>query len=296
MCFTRVTTARLLLACTVASALSCTQRDATPGTDSAADTAGSPVSTPGGANEWVAELGPLLIVPSDSSNTGVVLFPAAPSPRLVSSGPLTLFTAAGDSVVTRAALVVSDSQVCGEAPTVRFNTGTLTEWSVGLLARTVASIRMDSIEALPPSDSLRLAAEVARLASTLPTHRDSRFTGLRFVVLTARLLEAHGQQILLAHLIRRLPQEATPIEERTFIIAERPSTAAKAAPFAVAYHLRSEGSEETAEHYDVLSAARGAETILLLLARDRETQTSYEVLERGKTGGWRSRWSRILSC
>jgi hypothetical protein len=226
-----------------------------------------------------------------------VLFPANPSPRVISSTPLTLLSAAGDSVVTRAQLVVSDSQVCGEAPTVRL-TGPVpapASWSVALSRRSAVPLKLDSIEALPPADSARLTVNLARLASALPTSRDSRFTGLPFVVLSARRFEAHGQHVLVAHLVRRLPQEATPLEEHTLIIAERPAAAPKE-PYAVTYHQRSEGTEETAEQFEVLSAIRGRETTLLLLARDQEARTQYEILERQKTGGWRTRWSRTLAC
>lgn len=293
MCRQRVVWS-LLLVCTVAATDACSRRDASV-RDSAADSTRQVAATTDPSGDWVSELGELLVVPFDSENAGIVLFPATPSPRLISSAPLTLLNAAGDSVVVRAALVVSDSQVCGEAPTVRLIGDIPTVWSVGLKARSVAVLRLDSIEALPSPDSVRLAAELARLASTIPMFRDSRFTGLPFVVLGARRFEAHGQEILVADLIRRLPQEATPLEERTFLIAERPASA-KAEPYRVTHHQRSEGTEETAEHFEVLSAVRGSETVLLLLARDQEERTSYEILERAKAGGWRTRWSRALAC
>lgn len=295
MWITRVASATLRASCVAALTISCARPDATPAADSGADPPAAVDST-SGANQWVAELGQLLIVPSDSENTGVVIFPPTPSPRLISSGPLTLFTLAGDSVSTRAALVVSDSQVCGEAPTVRFNTSTTVEWSVGLLERAVSHIPMDSIEALPARDSLRLAAEIARLASSVPAPRESRFVGLAFVVRSANVIRAQDRQIVVTHLIRRLPQEASPIEEHTFIIAERPVSAVTPGLYVTAYAQRSEGTEETAEHFEVLSVVRGARSILLLLARDQETQTTYEIVERDTSGRWRSRWTRVLSC
>src|SRR6185503_10763803 len=110
---------RMLLACTVPAMLACGRRDAPP-----RDTLPArprETVTPGDSSDWASELGPLLVVPSDSDHTGVVLFPATPSARLIASAPLTLLSASGDSAVTRASLVVSDSQVCGEAPTVRLN-------------------------------------------------------------------------------------------------------------------------------------------------------------------------------
>jgi len=271
----------------------CGRRDPPP-PDSLA-TKPSPAAVVSAPSDWVSELGDLLVVPSDSDNTGVVIFPATPSPRLVSSAPLTLLSASGDSAPSRASLVVSDSQVCGEAQTIRLRDTVAKAWSVGLLRRSAAPLKMDSIEALPSADSARFAAEMARLASAQPTTRDSRFAGLPFVVLSARRFEARELEIVVAHLVRRLPQEATPLEEHSLVIAERLAAADKG-PYDVMYYQRSEGTEETADHYEVLAAIRGAETTFLLLARDQEARTSYEILERGKTGGWRIRWARTLAC
>src|SRR5688572_15184191 len=158
--------------------LACDRRDSPATRDSSADTALTSPTTSGSAEEWVTELGPLFVVPADSENTGVVLFPAEPSPRLVSSTPLTLLSPAGDSTATRASLVVSDSQVCGEAPIVRLSGPTREGWSVGLRGNSVRALPMDSIESLPSADSVRLAADLARLASTLPMPPESRFSGL----------------------------------------------------------------------------------------------------------------------
>jgi hypothetical protein len=154
---------------------------------------------------------------------------------------------------------------------------------------------MDSIEALPSADSARLAADLARLASALPMQKTSRFTGLPFAVLGAHRFESNGRQVVVAHLVRRLNQEAAPLEERTLIIAERPSPAAKGEPYVVTHSLRSEGSEDTAEHFEVLAAIRGRQAPMLLLSRDQLSRTTYELLERADDG-WRTRWSRTLSC
>lgn len=281
------------LACTLSATFACGRRDAPP-PDSVVNKP-STMAVASAPSDWVGELGALFVVPSDSENTGVVIFPASPSPRLVSSAPLTLLSVSGDSAAARASLVMSDSQVCGEAPTIRLPDSAPSTWSVGLLSRSATPIRMDSIEALPSADSARFAADLARLASSQPTPRDSRFAGLPFVVLSARRFEVRGQEMVVAHLVRRLPQEATPLEEHSFVIAERPASVPNG-PYVVTYFQRSEGTEETADHYEVLAAIRGAETTFLLLARDQEARTSYEILERAKTGRWRIRWARALAC
>lgn len=280
-----------LLAYTVVALLACGRREAPP-VDTLTDT-GRPAVATDGSDNWVSELGPLLVVPSDSENAGVVLFPATPTARQISSAPLLLLSASGDSARVRASLVLSDSEVCGEAPTIRLTGNVPAAWSVAL-AGSAVPLRMDSIEALPPPDSARFAADLARLASTVPSGRESRFDGLPFVVLTARRIDSQGKQAVVAHLVRRLPQEATPLEEHTFVIAERPASSTNE-QYRVSYHQRSEGTEETVDHYDVLAAVRAGEAIFLLIARDQEARTSYDVLERTQSG-WRVRWRRTLAC
>jgi hypothetical protein len=283
----------IVIACTLSAMLACGRRDAPPSDTLARAPAAARDST--ATIDWVSELGTLLVVPSDSEHTGIVLFPAAPDSRLVASAPLRLFSPSGDSLVTEARLVVSDSQVCGEAPTVHLRAGAPSAWAVGLVARAAAPIRTDSIEGLPPADSARLAADLARLASTLPTGPDSRFNGLPFVVLVARRFPVDGSEAVVAHLVRRLPQEATPLEEHTLVVAERPLQPA-GNPSVLRHHRRSEGTEETADHFELLAALQVGDTTYLLLARERDASTTYEVLQRMKNGTWRARWTRTLAC
>ncbi len=289
----RVRTSTPLLCVASLAILACDRSGSVSARDSAGDSARLAQSARDASANWASELGPILVVPADTESAGVVLFPEDPSPRLVASGPLTLLNAAGDSTSAPAQLVVSDSQVCGEAPVVQLAGAATDTWSVGLLGRPGRVIPMDSIEELPSADSARVAADIARLASTLPMPSESRFGGLPFVVLAARRFDVNGRQTLVAHVMRRVPQEAAPLEEHTLLIAERASPADRLEP---AFHARSEGGEETTDRFEVLSAIRGDSTIYLIVARDRAARTLYEVLERGSSGGWRVRWSRALSC
>jgi hypothetical protein len=284
----------LVLGCAAAWTLSCSRRDAAPAGDTALDTTHSTSGSPGRSADWASELGQLLVVPSDSDNSAVVLYPDDPTAQLIASQPMTLVNAAGDT--TRVRLVASDSQECGDAPVVRLAGAAPAAWSVGMLARSARLLRMDSIEALPSADSARLAADLARLASGLRTQQGSRFTGLPFAVLGAHRFQSDGREFLVAHLVRRLNQEAAPLEERTLLIAERPAPSPASEPYVVTYSQRSEGSEDTAEHFELLAAVRGNASPLLLLARDQLSKTSYEILEHVPDDGWRTRWSRTLSC
>jgi hypothetical protein len=276
--------------CLVAS---CSGADAPPRVDTLGTTAtlAPPPAEP--AVERMNALGGLLVVPGDSSGTGIVIYPAVPTTQLVGSAPLKLITPGGDSTMAGAALVATDSQVCGEAALVRVQDSLGTAWSIGILGSDVSPVRMDSIDVLSRADSTRLVADLARLASTIPMQSDSRFQGLPFVVSSARRFEGSGRQIVVSQLVRRVPHEAAPVEEHTFIVAERDSGSTA---YTMAFQLRSEGSEETAEQFDVLAVVRGASALWLLLSRDNTAQTTYQVLERVAPGTWRSRWTRVLSC
>jgi hypothetical protein len=283
----------LLLSAATLAVVACDRGDSSARRDSAADSVATSPSSSDPAERWVSELGPMLVVPADTEGEGIVLFPTEPTEGLVSAKPLTLLTSAGDSSAAAAALVVSDSQVCGEAAMVRFRGPVVQPWSVGLLARSGATIPMDSIEGLPSADSAKFAADLARLASALPMPPGSRFGGLPFVVVRARRFDAAGRQMLVAHLMRRLPQEAAPLEEHFLVVGERPAPGER---FVASYHTRSEGTEETADQFEIMSAIRGDSTTFLLFARDQAARTVYQILERDTSGVWRERWSRTLSC
>jgi hypothetical protein len=155
---------------------------------------------------------------------------------------------------------------------------------------------VDSIEGLPVADSAQLVVALARLASALDSHKTSRFAGLPFVVTGARRFQADGRRFVVGLLVRRLNQEATPLEERTLIIAERPTAASQTEAYVVGYSQRSEGSEDMAQHYDMLAALRGKQAPLILVAREQLSHTVYDLLERTDDGTWRIRWSRTLAC
>jgi hypothetical protein len=278
----------------LAIASSCVDREQPSRIDSGVDTAAISQAAARAPQDWAGELGQLLVVPADSGNSAVVIFPDFPSPRLVASAPMTLLTVGGDSVTVRGQLVATESEQCGGVPLIQLADSIASPWSIGLLRRSAATLSMDSIEALPSADSTRLAAELARLGSAL-TVGESRFTGLPFTVLGAHRIEESSRQTVVAHLVRRLPQEAAPLEEHLLIIAERDRSTANAS-WTTRYTQRSEGTEDTAEHFTMLAAARTGDRTLLLLARDQPEQTRYEILERGPDGTWRSRWSRTLVC
>lgn len=273
----------------------CGRQDAPPRVDTTPETATAVVPTDAPVTTWVSALGSMLVVPGDSAGTGIVIFPEAPTSQMLQARPLKLLAPGGDSSLVQASLVATDSQVCGEAPLVRVQDSLAISWTVGVLGSVVSAIPMDSLEAMSRADSSRLAAELARLASTVPMQSDSRFKGLPFALLRARQFVTDGRRVVASHLVRRVPHEAAPVEEHTFMVAERDSAISNGA-LALSFHLRSEGTEETADQFEVLAAVRARDATWLILSRDNAAQTTYQVLERTRSGGWRSRWARALTC
>jgi hypothetical protein len=166
-------------------------------------------------------------------------------------------------------------------------------WSIGFIGGVVAPLPLDSIQSFAAADSASLSAMVTRIASALPNDSAGRFNGLPFVVRTLWRFNALGNvQTVVATLARQINQEATPLQERTLVIAER-RLKGNDTTFTKAYSERSYGLEETIESSDVLAAALlgGNRNPALILSRDYGDVTAYGLLERGDDGHWRALWT-----
>ena len=240
---------------------------------------------------WATELGDMLVVPADSISV-LVVYPEHPDGPSVGSAPVALLGPGGDTVAAGATLALDDTLQCGDAAIAHL-AAPLTGWTFGVRGGSARGVRLDSVEAFPPRDSARVVAELARLASTLTAQSRSRFTGLPFAVLQARRFPVDGAEAIAAHLVRRLPQEAAPLEEHTLIIAERRGADG---PYTAVFSQESQGTEETAQYFDAIGASRAGTTTFLVLVRDATSRTEYQILERTGAGRWRVRWSRPLGC
>lgn len=236
---------------------------------------------------WVAELGPMLLIQGDSEPVALALNDGNTGARIAVrlARPGAAFAPAVPGVIQEA-----DSIACG-GPRFRLDGRVPGDWTLGVVASDVSAVPLDSIEALPAADSAALAADVSRVAAALAPP-ESRLRGLPFVVVKAYRTARGDRSTFFATVLRRLPLEANPLEARGFVIAERAGQAA----YSLAYGLRSEGSEETVEHFALLGVVRVGDKEFAVLERERDSGTRYEILERGADGGWRVRWSRALDC
>lgn len=282
---------RLALASFGCAALACASPDAKPSTESAVATPAR-AGAPSVASAWSPELGSFFMLPVESETLAVVLLPSPDASGVMSNATrVTLLNAAGDTATASAVL---DTLQCVDAPVLRLSGRILPGWGIGMHGQQAQIIRMDSVEALTASDSARVTSALARLGSLLTANVQPEFKGLPFTVARARRFQVDTTVVVAAHLIRRVPQEAAPIEEHTFILAERPL--ANPDSFRVVYSQQSEGTEENAEHFEVLAALRSAEGVTIILARDRQSHSTYQLLRRSASGEWTLTWSRELRC
>lgn len=264
-------------------------------------------STPASTNGWELSAGPVLLVAGPAPEEALVFFGAGGGLNAsVDTGAVDQATATlfgRDSSRFTATLELpagNDNAECRVWPlrNLRAN-GAGGAWSVGFVSPSVTPIPLDSVDALPARDSMALAAEASRLASTVTSNTSPAFQGLRFTAHDIRRFQvAPGVQALAAHLTRRVNQEADPQEEQTLLIAERDS-ASPAERYQIAYAERSFGKEEQVSTSELVAAVRfgsnGPPT--LVVARDGENGLAYALLERTGPHQWRVRWtSELAKC
>lgn len=191
------------------------------------------------------------------------------------------------------------SDECERWPLRTMQPDTVLTWAIGFVGARVRPIPLDSVDVLSPRDSMALAAEASRLASTVTLPTDAAFQGLRFTAHDIRrFVVAPGVQGLVAHLVRRVNQEANPREEQTLLVAERDSGATSGA-YQLSYAERDFGREEAVITTEVLAAVRlgASASSVLVVARDNDAGISYRMIERTGSRRWKARWSSgVISC
>ncbi len=174
---------------------------------------------------------------------------------------------------------------------------TVRSWTVALPAGVARGIPLDSIEALPSRDSAALAAAVTRVVSgAAEADSAGAFRGLPFTVLRAYRTRDVTPGFVLSVLVRRIPQEDRPLEERWLVVVDAPADSTGS--WRLAWMERASGREEeliASEPLAVLEVGQPAH-VSVVLGRDDGTGTSLALLERVR-GRWRLRWeSPIAGC
>ena len=267
-----------------------------------------PATIPPADNGWLPAAGPALLVQGATRDEAIALFPAAGDSNAIArldsvsltEVPVTLFGRGGERFSAQLGAPTGEgTDDCERWPLHAFQPSAAASWSVGFATDRVRSIALDSVAMLSPRDSMVLVAEASRLASTVTLPTGPSFQGLRFTTEDVRRFEAvAGVQALVAHLVRRVNQEASPLEEQTLLIAERDS-GATSGPYRLAYAERTFGREEDVVTPEVLAGVRIAAGAgpSLIIARDGSDGIAYALLERVGPHRWRGRWSSsVTSC
>ena len=274
--------------------------------------------SPVGTNGWrVAEGGPGLVVPAGSALRAELVFPQFTDSTLTTGAGFALDAFAGDTLelFAPAGLVGRATLAGAEPPAPRAPSGSapgapetctgwprarvvplvepVLPWTAAFVAGRAEALPLDSAAGLAPRDSARLAAEIARLASSAPETRPdeaSPFRGLPFVVREMRrFAPAPGVEALVADVVRRVNQEASQPVEHVLLVAERRADG----PWRTAYLERGAGPEETLEISTPLAAVLlgPARRPTLVVGRDYGDGTAYALVERTGDARWTLRWS-----
>ena len=166
------------------------------------------------------------------------------------------------------------------------------DWVIGFETRHASEWAADSIGGLSRADSVRFAADIARIASALPGDTAAAFRGLPFVVTKAwRTREGAEPRLVIALVVRNVNQEANPRQERILVVAER-DTAGTTTRYTPRYTERVAGSEETVETTDVIGLVLvgGERRPTIVVARDAGHGSSFGFIER-IAGTWQRRWT-----
>ena len=259
-------------------------------------------------NGWLPAAGPALLVQGASRDEAIALFPASGDSDAVarldsvslSEVPVTLFGRGGLRYSAQLGAPTGEgTDDCERWPLHAFQPAGDVSWSVGFASDNVRPIALDSVAMLSPRDSMVLVAEASRVASSVSAPTGPSFQGLRFTTEDVRRFEAApGVQALVAHLVRRVNQEASPLEEQTLLIAERDS-GVTSGPYRLAYAERTSGREEDVVTPEVIAGVRigSGGRPSLIVARDGNEGIAYVLLERTRSRRWRVRWSSgMTSC
>lgn len=280
------------------------------------DTAYSPLTLPSSTvtrqdlvqASWDSAAGPIFLVVGANAQQAAVIVPAVDSGASLDTVSFRAehwqslefdLLAAGRSLGVAAiggAIALDVPDDCSAWPVVRLrgtgDTVTTRVWSVAFGRHRFAPLAVDSLNGLARADSLRLTVAVARLASGAPGDTVDALRGIPFVVKRAYLSTLPNRVgIVIAEVERSLNQEASPVHEHLFLIAERDSTVD--AGYHLAYGERTSGREEMLEATELLAlgTSRGRTQPVLLVARYLGDGVVYSLIERTDARRWRLRWS-----
>jgi len=285
-------------------------RDKGKGTGDSARGSLPPVfpSVPASNTNWDVDAGPVMLVSiGNSTDSAAVILPEVTDSTIASvqgNSPLVaglvfdLFGRGGkiDGSTAATPLRPDSTQECYAWPLVGLRAHS-SGWRVGFVSGHVQAIKLDSIEAMPSTDSAALAASLAQTAATLAIASDPTFRGLPFRVRSAYTFRLDSVDVVIADVVRSVNEEANPRLEHLLIIGERP--AGTPGKYTAGYYSRTAGAEETTQATEVLAAVRigSSRRPAVVVNIEYDDGRKLGLIERTAPGQWRSIWrSAYTDC
>ena len=184
---------------------------------------------------------------------------------------------------------------CAVWPAVALSADSARPWTVAFQRGVATPIVLRPIESLASTDSARLAAQLTRLAASLPNDTSRAFRGLPFVIRAAQgFAPEGGVESVVAEIVRRVNVEANPREETLLLIAEREGPASE---WRVTYSERASGNELHVERAMPLAAVKlGSQALpTLVIERTGADWVAYGFVQRQRDGTWRESWESAYS-
>ena len=266
-------------------------------------------SSPLGNTNWDSDAGPVMIVAIGSGGDSVaVVLPEATDSTVASfqgiNPPISgltfdLFGRGGRIGSPIAALPlppVDTKQDCYSWPVAKLHSARL-NWRVGFVSAHVHAIMLDSIEAMPSTDSAALAVSLAQTAATLPFASDPTFRGLPFRVRSAYTFRLDSVEVVIADVVRSVNEEANPRLEHLLLVGERP--ARTNGKYNLGYYNRTAGAEESTQATELLAAVEigAARRPAIIVNIEYDDGGKLGLIERTGYGQWRATWkSAYTDC
>jgi hypothetical protein len=251
--------------------------------------------------QWESDAGAVLLVRDDSLTRAI--YPtvrqldstAVLDEALVRGFVAEALAADGAAGLVRVRGFAPIEEECAVWPAVTLSTESVRDWTVAFQRGVSTPIVLRPIESLTSSDSARLAAQITRLAASLPNDTARAFRGLPFVIRAAHgFTPQRGVEAVVAEIVRRVNVEANPREETLLLIAERDSASGE---WRVAYSERASGAEAHVKRATPLAAVALGPAALptLVLERAGADWIAYALVQRHSDGRWREGWESAYS-
>lgn len=295
-----------LLSTVLATLIACepTGESTSRGDTTLPPTVGAVESLPPGVppQRWDTSAGNVLLIRDDSVTRAVFPLVAQLDSTVVLDEALVrglaaeAMSAQGSAGSLRVSGFASVDEECAVWPAVVLAADSSREWTIAFQRGASTPVSLQPIESLASADSARLAAQLARLAGSLPNDTARAFSGLPFVVRSAhRFVPESGVEAVAAEIVRRVNVEANPREENLLLIAER--DAGTNGSWRVVYSERASGDELRVERATPLAAVRlgASATPTLVLERAGADWIAYVLVQRRRDGLWRTTWESAQS-